>query len=178
MQLEEVAEGSAGLVVVQVAIVVRDLDATIREYRRTLGWGPWRVYDFGDLDHVDTRIGDRAVAYTMRTALCRVGAIDFEIIEPIGPSPYADFIAERGEGLHHIQVRSTDPDTMRHRIDSSGLPFVMGGRIRLADDPAEDDASLEYQYHDGAGRLHLYVESTYGDRERLLNLMPTIVSGD
>lgn len=48
-----------------------------------------------------------------------------------------------------------------------------GGRIRL-----DEDSSLEYAYHDGGDELHLFVETTYGDRERLLNLKPVLVLGD
>jgi len=174
MQLED-AQGVASpeIAVVQVAIVVRDLEESIRAYRRLLGWGPWRVYDFRELDHVDTRIRDAPASYAMRTAIHRVGLIDFEIIEPLGPSPYTEFLDEHGPGLHHIQVRSSDGDGLRARLRESGLNCVMGGRIRLS-----ADAALEYAYHDGAESLHLFLESTYGDRQRLLDFQPQILSGE
>ncbi|MEU6646720.1 VOC family protein [Saccharomonospora sp. NPDC046836] len=159
--------------VVQVAIVVRDLEATIRAYRRALGWGPWRVYDFRELAHHSTAVRGTPATYAMRTALTRVGQVDFEIIEPLGPSPYQEFLDSNGQGLHHIQCRSDDPAGMRVRLEESGLPALMGGHIRVS-----ADVDLEYAYHDGGDALHLILETTYGDREQLLSLPTTIMSGD
>jgi hypothetical protein len=54
---------------------------------------------------------------------------------------------------------------MRARLDASGLPHLLGGRLGLG-----DGTDLEYAYHDGGDRLHLIVESTYGDRQQITNL--------
>lgn len=174
MQLEErfgatESAPQSGIAVVQVAIVVRELEKSLRHYCKVLGWNPWRVYDFRTLDHVDTRVRGEPSSYAMRTAICRVGNVDFEVIEPLGPSPYTEFLETRGEGLHHIQIRGKDPQALRERLANSGVPFLMGGQVRLG-----PDAALEYAYHDGTDELHLFIESTFGDRERLLNLKPVI----
>lgn len=163
----ESEETAHGIIVVQVAIVVRDLERTVESYERVLGWGPWRIYDFRDLPHVDTRVGPgkEKREYSMRTAACLVGGITFEIIEPVGPSPYTEFLEERGEGLHHIQLRGSDPAALRERLQNSGMPYMMGGKMDFG-----PDEILEYDYHDGSEDLHLYIESTYGKRERLLGI--------
>lgn len=167
MQLEDShGTDNPGIGVVQVAIVVRDLDESIDAYRRLLGWTNWRVYDFRELEHVGTRIRQAEASYSMRTAIHRTGLVDFEIIEPIGPSPYTEFLEEKGPGLHHIQVRSKDSDALHDQLSASGLPFLMGGTIRIG-----PDAELDYVYHDATDALHLFLESTYGDRERLLGLI-------
>jgi AGZA family xanthine/uracil permease-like MFS transporter len=42
-------------------------------------------------------------AYGMRYRMCRVGKVDFELMAPTGATGViADFLAKRGEGLHHI----------------------------------------------------------------------------
>ncbi|MEU6646728.1 VOC family protein [Saccharomonospora sp. NPDC046836] len=159
--------------VVQVAIVVRDLDATIRSYRKTLGWGPWRVYDFRELDHRDTVFHGQPVDYSMRIGTVSVGGVYFEVIQPTGPGPYQTFIDEQGEGLHHIQVRGDDATATRKRLDEAGLPRLMSGRIVI-----DSETDLDYVLHDGGDELHLLVETTAGDRQRLLGMPQQIVSGD
>ena len=156
---------------VQVAIVVRDLERTVASYIELLGWRPWRVYDFRRLAHTGTHVRGVPTPYAMRAAQARVGGIDFEVIEPLGPSPYQDFLDVRGEGLHHIQVRGEAPYAARRRLAGT-LDVLLGGKVDI-----DDTSSLEYEYYDGTDELHLYVEATYGDRERLLTLKPTMILG-
>lgn len=87
----------------QLAVVVRDLDATVAAYHRIFGWGPWRILDVAKVPHRDTHVRGVPAAYDMRSAVTTVGDLDFEIIEPgAGPSPYREFLDTRGLGLHHI----------------------------------------------------------------------------
>jgi methylmalonyl-CoA/ethylmalonyl-CoA epimerase len=108
-------DGTAvGVVVKQIAIVVRDLDATMREYHRAFAWGPWRIYDFRHLPHHDTHVRGKVVAYSMRTAVTRVGGVDLELVEPLeGPSQYQEFLDQKGEGLHHIMCQDSDGGSTR-----------------------------------------------------------------
>lgn len=155
-------------VVTQVAVVVRDLDAAIRAYHRVLGWGPWRIYDFDQLPHHGTTVRAAPATYSMRTALTRVGGLDFEIVEPgEGPSPYREFLEEKGEGLHHILCRDPDGGSSRilDRMSEHGLPVLMAGSV---------GDILDYAYHDGGGELNVLIETiNYGADGR--GLTPTAV---
>ena len=89
----------------QVALIVRDLDATIEEYADRLGIGPWRVINCEPPRLTDMRVRGESVPYSMKLAVARTGNTMWEIIEPVdGPSIYQEFLDERGEGLHHLIV--------------------------------------------------------------------------
>jgi hypothetical protein len=89
----------------QIAIVVRDLDATMRTYVHEYGIGPWSVHEFNP-DTVSTLEKDgRPADMAFRIAVTMVGGVQWELIQPLDDrSIYAEFLAEHGEGLHHVAV--------------------------------------------------------------------------
>ena len=82
--------------VLQVAVVVRDLDAAMRRYWDGYGIGPWQVYEFnpGTVQHM-TRDGQPA-EFAMRLAPARLGGVFIELIEPLDDeSIYAEFLGAK-----------------------------------------------------------------------------------
>ena len=72
----------------QLGIVVRDLEATVRRYVDDYGIGPW---EFAQID------AGEANNYREST----VGRVMWELIEPLEEEGiYARFLAEKGEGIH------------------------------------------------------------------------------
>lgn len=68
--------------------------------------------------------------YAMRYRMCRVGKVDFELMEPTGIGVIADFLAKHGEGLHHIAFAVDDiEDTMR-TLGKKAVRFVDDAPIR------------------------------------------------
>jgi len=91
--------------ITQVGIVVRDIDAALAAYGGTLGVGPWRVYTYAAPKLTATKLRGVPTAFSMKLALCWTDAMCWELIEPLdGPSIYHEFLAEHGEGIHHIMV--------------------------------------------------------------------------
>src|SRR5262245_54439633 len=89
----------------QVAMVVRDLDATMRAYVDDYGIGPWEIYEFNPDTVRDMRENGEPVARSWRLALARVGQVQWELIQPLDEeSIYARFLAAYGEGVHHVGV--------------------------------------------------------------------------
>lgn len=114
----------------QVALIVRDLDATIEEYADRLGIGPWRVINCEPPRLTDMRVRGESVPYSMKLAVARTGNTMWEIIEPVdGPSIYQEFLDERGEGLHHLIVDhdGLDYDEALALFTERGCPPVMEG---------------------------------------------------
>ena len=63
--------------------------------------------------------------YDMRFRMCRLGKIDFELMEATGDTGViADFIAKRGEGLHHIAFAVDDIDATVGELGRKGVRFV------------------------------------------------------
>ena len=83
----------------QLGIVVRDLEATVRRYEDGYGIGPWR-FDRIDLGAAnDYREYGEPVERSNRIAM--VGRVMWELIEPLDEDGiYACFLAEKGEGIH------------------------------------------------------------------------------
>jgi len=95
----------------QLGIVVHDLEATVRRYEDDYGIGPWRFdrIDFGDAN--DYREYGQPVERSNRIAIAMVGRVMWELIEPLDEDGiYARFLAEKGEGVHHVAVATPDFD--------------------------------------------------------------------
>ena len=90
---------------VQLGIVVRDLEATVRRYEDDYGISPWR-FDRIDLGAAnDYREYGEPVERSTHIAVATVGRVMWELIEPLDEEGiYARFLAEKGEGIHHVAV--------------------------------------------------------------------------
>ena len=96
---------------VQLGIVVRDLEATVRRYQDDYGIGPWR-FDRIDLGEANGyREYGRPAERSNRVAIATVGQVMWELIEPLDEDGiWARFLAEKGEGVHHVAVATPDFD--------------------------------------------------------------------
>ena len=116
----------------QVALVVRDLDATLKEYVERLNIGPWWVTLYAPPRLTDMRIRGKAISYSMKLAIAWTGHTMWELIEPVdGPSIYKEFLQCHGEGVHHLLVEhdGTEFDAALAAFTASGLPPLMEGRF-------------------------------------------------
>ncbi len=112
----------------QIAVVVRDLDAALRTYVHDYGIGPWEIYEFNPSNTRDMVRDDRPAAYAMRLAVTMIGSTQWELIEPLDEgSIYAEFLAEKGEGLHHVAVGVSDYATTLDRLRAKGHSVLQGG---------------------------------------------------
>ena len=94
-----------------VAIVVRDLDESIRLWRDALGL---------ELTHVE-EVPEQLV----RTAIFGHGMGRVELICPTTPdSGVAKFLASRGEGLHHVCIEVEDIESAMESLRKAGAPLI------------------------------------------------------
>jgi methylmalonyl-CoA/ethylmalonyl-CoA epimerase len=151
----------------QIGIVVRDLQRTMEQYHELLGWGPWDVYEYESPWLHDCEIRGQPREYTMIGAEATVGNIVVELIEPTSPSPYTEWLEERGEGLHHILVgwagayQASAGETeiegleerasrLREEFTRRGIGVLMSGRLGEA---------AQYYYMDTQPSLKVIIES-------------------
>jgi catechol 2,3-dioxygenase-like lactoylglutathione lyase family enzyme len=148
--------------ITQVAIVVKDLQATMEAYHKTLGWGPWSVYEHKPpaLNHL--RLHGKPVEFSMLGAETQVGPIAFELLQPLaGPSVYREWLDAHGEGLHHVacMMHSKEEATaLKERFDGLGIETLTSGR--LGDD-------LEFYYFDTQPLLKMILETGSGHSKEL-----------
>jgi len=156
---ESVAGGLLGrpLQISQIAVVTWDLQRTMEQYTKLLGWGPWNVYRHEPPRLHDTVLRGERVDYTMLGAETHVGDLGFELLQPLeGPSIYRDWLEQRGEGLHHVAVMLHDfaeSARLRERFAEVDAPVVMGGRI---------GETIEFYYLDTEPSLKIIIESGSG----------------
>ena len=112
----------------QVAIVVRNLDAALRTYVHEYGIGPWEIYEFNPQNTRDMVKDDEPAEYAMRIAVTMVGTTQWELIEPLDDrSIYAEFLAEKGGGLHHVGAGVRDYGDALEQLRGKGHAVLQGG---------------------------------------------------
>jgi hypothetical protein len=95
--------------VFHVGWVVRDCDAAVEDLRSRLGAGPFATGRESRFDN--TLVHGKPVPFALKIAFCALGGILLELLEPLDSnSPHAEFLAARGEGLHHMAYLVADFD--------------------------------------------------------------------
>jgi methylmalonyl-CoA/ethylmalonyl-CoA epimerase len=77
-----------------VALVVKDLEAAIKNYADTFG--------FGVVERNEGPGGE------FTGAMLENGAIRLELFQPLKPGSFMKFLEERGGGLHHVSFQTDD----------------------------------------------------------------------
>jgi methylmalonyl-CoA/ethylmalonyl-CoA epimerase len=114
----------------QVACVVRDLDAAMRRHWEVFGIGPWDIYTFDATKVQDyTYRGDPATHICL-IAIAWSGDTQLELIQPLtGHSIYDEHLERHGEGLHHIKLYYADCSKAVERFTRQGYPVTQSGRF-------------------------------------------------
>jgi Glyoxalase/Bleomycin resistance protein/Dioxygenase superfamily len=131
---------------VQIGIVVRDLETTMRRYVDEYGIGPWEMHEFHAGEAEELHEHGQPVERSWRLATTMVGDVQWELIEPgDDESDYARFLAEKGEGVHHIAVTPTNFDRALAAQAKAGRDAVLSGKFgdfRVAYLPTEHDLGV------------------------------------
>ncbi len=113
----------------QVAVLVLNLDRTLERCWSQLGIGPWDVYTYGPNRRSRMTFRGHDHPYTMKLGLAFVGPTMYELIESVsGPSIYAQFLQQRGEGLHRFGYYVDDIDQAIAAMESRGYVLLQSGR--------------------------------------------------
>lgn len=119
--------------IVQIGIVVRDLAHAVSRYGALLGWKDW------NFNAVDTHAG-RGSRFTFGgvpiesqaiIAWMDLGGIEIELIEPKDEnSIYAEFLRDRGPGLHHVMLATADYAASLDDFKQKGYAVVVSGELQ------------------------------------------------
>lgn len=103
--------------ITEVGVAVRDLDAATALFVELF------EAEVGDVIEVER--------YNMRFRMARIGKVDFELMEPTAETGViAEFIEQRGEGLHHVAFAVDDIDDTMQTLSNKGVQFVDDAPIR------------------------------------------------
>ncbi|MGD0487733.1 MAG: VOC family protein [Syntrophorhabdales bacterium] len=114
--------------VMQIGLVVKDCDASVKRWVGEYGIGPWQIYEFNPETVGQMTLHGKYQGYAMRLATTTVGSVQLELIEPKDDkSIYAEFLREHGEGLHHVAFGVEDYGRVLESYDKKGEPVLQGG---------------------------------------------------
>ncbi len=94
-----------------IAVVVNDLDAALAVYRDALGMPLAQVRTIPEQD--------------VKIAFLPSGDSEIELLEPVNPaSGIAQYLAKRGEGLHHICLEVDDIEATLADLKAKGAQLI------------------------------------------------------
>jgi len=135
-----------------VSIVVKDLDVMIKKYTDDYGVEPWTVMDLNPEIVKSQTIHEKPVEYSYRAALCNIGNVKLELIQPQDDkSLYAKFLKEHGEGVHHCAFIVDDYEKFGEKMKDKGFEVLMGGNInglKFAYYPTHEELGVVIETYD------------------------------
>jgi len=125
--------------IVQMAYVVEDIHAAMKEWTSRMRVGPWFLLDRLAGVEAQYRGGPSQAEVTL--AMSFSGHMNVELIQQVNdaPSVYRETIEKRGYGFHHFGVATWnfDQEVERYRAGGAELAFLLrvpsGGRVAYMD---------------------------------------------
>lgn len=109
----------------QVAVAMKNLDEAAKKYTDEYSIEPWITYEFNPKTAKDKIIWDKREDYTMHLALCNIGNVQWELIEPKGDkSIHVEFPCTHGEGLHHVAFEVENYEEVVKVFPSKGYKIL------------------------------------------------------
>lgn len=116
---------------VQIGVVVESVDEAIEHYKKLLGLTRWHFKGVDSETEPDTHFerSGRVVPTRAKIAWSRLGDIEIELIQPLDQtSIYAEFLKEKGTGLHHLMIGGADFKALDSRFQGNGVSSIMEGQ--------------------------------------------------
>jgi Glyoxalase/Bleomycin resistance protein/Dioxygenase superfamily len=88
----------------QVASIVTDLDSSVRHLIKTMGWGPWDVYEYVPGRLRDLKVRGANAEFTWLGAEAEISpGLYVELLQPTSANGILyDWLTAHGEGVHHV----------------------------------------------------------------------------
>jgi catechol 2,3-dioxygenase-like lactoylglutathione lyase family enzyme len=142
-------------VIVQIGLIVRDAAKTAQRYADVFGIPVPEVVMIADDPIANTQFRGGASTAKGRAAFFDLGPVQMELIEPIGaPSTWEEFLRTKGEGIHHIAVRTRDLGEAGKFLASKGMVTIQSGAW----------IGGQYAYIDCSGQLGTILELLHFDQ--------------
>ena len=141
MTYQELIDLNSKRRIFQICVVTKDLNQTIKDMVDYLSIGPWRVLALSDKTVRDAKFlvnnetMDNTKTFKFYVAICMVGDVQFELIQPVyGDTMYQRFIDSGREGLHHIKEKISMEawDSIKNRFLEQGMKITQSGWFGLS----------------------------------------------
>lgn len=113
----------------QLGYVVRDIEAAMDHWTKTIGVGPWFYNPRVPIKNFEYR-GQKYEPHNS-VALANSGFVQVELIQCRNdvPSMYRDFLRAGNTGLQHVAYWTNDYDADLMRLEKEGFKAVMSGEV-------------------------------------------------
>ena len=136
-------------VMVQVAIVVRDVEKKAKAYAKFFGVEVPEWQMTGSFEESNTQFMGNDTQARAKLAFFNLENIQIELIEPVDrPSTWGAFLDEKGEGIHHIAFHVPNMEDEILRLEGMGLALEQTG----------DFTGGSYAYLNGQEKLGAIIE--------------------
>lgn len=106
----------------QIGIVVKDIEKSADYYAARFDIGPFSIMEV-DLDGAVLR--GKPASIRMKVGFAQSGPVQLELIQPLsGDNIYTEFLAAKGEGIHHLGFQVEDFDAMLAAFAREGVEPV------------------------------------------------------
>jgi methylmalonyl-CoA/ethylmalonyl-CoA epimerase len=151
--------GETPIEFVQIGVVVKDLESTVKALSEIFGLGPFQLITYPTDECEDAQLAFRGKPgnFRHRLAFARLGPIELEIAQPLnGESGLTEFLNEHGEGIQHIRFNVKELQPVIDHLAEKGIqPLMSGSGLRQ-----------------GTRWVHLDTEKKVGFTIEIMNVLP------
>ena len=145
--------------VVQVAIVVRDIEASSKLWAELLGMPVPEISTTRPGHEVKEIYRGKPSEGQVKLTFFNLGQVVIELLQPISEgTSWKEFLDEKGEGVQHLGFQVEDPDKTSAELEKAGYPIIHQGRYD------SDDGT--YIYHETLDALGVVVELLHSDAKK------------
>ncbi|KAB8338768.1 hypothetical protein FH972_021713 [Carpinus fangiana] len=135
--------------VIEICIVTPDADRTM-DGLLALGIGPFKVFSFTPETVANQTWRGQPSAFSLKVCFATQGELTWELMQPVaGPSIMANFLAQKGEGVHHVAF-DCDGASVVDRVrsfEARGFPCIQSGCWKGA------NGTCEFRFFDTDGAI-------------------------
>jgi catechol 2,3-dioxygenase-like lactoylglutathione lyase family enzyme len=143
--------------VVQIAIVVKDIEAASKKWAQVLGMEAPPIRTTRPGKEVQMIYRGQPSDGQIKLTFFNLGQVVLELLQPVGGgSSWQEVLDQKGEGVHHLGFQVVDPAKSVKSLEGQGMPVIHQGRY--------DSNDGTYIYLDSDKQLGVLVELLHSDK--------------
>jgi methylmalonyl-CoA/ethylmalonyl-CoA epimerase len=145
--------------VVQVAVVVKDIEASSKLWAELLGMPVPKISTTRPGHEVNETYRGKPSEGQVKLTFFNLGQVVIELLQPISEgTSWKEYLDKKGEGVQHLGFQVIDPDKTSDALEKAGYPVFHKGRY--------DSLDGTYIYHDTQDALGVVIELLNSDAKK------------
>ena len=145
--------------VVQIALVVRDVEASAKLWAELLGMPVPEIRTTRPGKEVKEIYRGKPSDGQVKLTFFNLGQVVIELLQPISEgTSWKEFLDKKGEGVQHLGFQVVDPDKTSAELEKAGYTNFHQGRY--------DGDDGTYIYHDTMDALGVIIELLHSDTKK------------